>query len=76
MSRRNCGSSTCIPFSMVLRSRVSAAIAIASLISASVAPFSLANSVWAMMQNLHGICEATARPTSSLFLPATAPSSG
>ena len=41
MSRRNCGSSTSRPFSIVLMLRVSAAIPIASVISVSVAPFEL-----------------------------------
>jgi hypothetical protein len=44
----------------------------ASPISASVAPFSLANSVCAWMQYSHGICADTASPTSSLILPGSA----
>jgi hypothetical protein len=44
---------------------VSAAIATASRISSSVAPFSFAASVWKQMQYCPGICAATARPISS-----------
>ena len=50
ISARNLVSSVWMPFRYVLQCRVIAAIATASPISASLAPFSLAKSVWAMMQ--------------------------
>ena len=49
-SPRNFASSVWMPLRNVLQWRVMAAIATASPISASLAPFSLANSVCAMMQ--------------------------
>ena len=50
ISPRNFVSSVWMPLRNVLQCRVSAAIATASPTSASLAPFSFANSVWATMQ--------------------------
>ena len=47
ISARNFVSSVWVPFKNVLQCRVNPAIATASPTSASLAPFTLANSVWA-----------------------------
>src|SRR4051812_4957070 len=57
-----------MPLSSVLMWRGEGGLAMGPLVSASLAPPRLGDSVWGVTQNIQGDLEATARPTSSLYL--------